>query len=157
MKVTIETMDQPAASEMSSWKYDEPYDFYNMDDNEGTEEFLNGNYFKVLENGVLIGYCCFGNSAIVPIGSQYGAYPKNGSVDVGLGMKPELTGRGRGYAFVSSILEFAQSEFDARLFRLTVAHFNERAIALYKKLGFQPIMVFPMNDVEFITMEMKTA
>lgn len=155
MKIAIYAMDQPAASEISSWKYAKPYDFYNVDDDQGIEEFLNGSYFKILESGVLTGYCCFGNSAVVPAGSQYGAYPNNGAVDVGLGMKPELTGRGRGSAFVSSILEFAQSEFGATLFRLTVAHFNERAIALYRKLGFQPIMVFPSNDVEFITMEMK--
>lgn len=72
-------------------------------------------------------------------------------------MRPDLTGHGRGYAFVSSILEFAQSEFNATPSRLTVAQFNKRAIALYNKLGFEPIMMFPVGDVEFLTMERRTA
>ncbi len=153
MDVTVEPMDRAVALKISSWKYSEPYDFYNMDDEGGVDELLNGTYFKVLENDMLIGYCCFGKSAIVPIGLQRGAYPENGTVDVGLGMRPDLTGHGRGYAFVSSILEFALSEYNFNQFRLTVAQFNMRAIALYKKLGFKPIMVFPLGDVKFITME----
>jgi GNAT superfamily N-acetyltransferase len=110
-----------------------------------------------LENEILIGYCCFGKSAIVPIGLQLGAYPENGALDFGLGMRPDLTGRGRGYAFVNSILDFALFKFNSNLFRLTVAQFNKRAVTLYKKLGFEPVMVFPMGDVEFLTMERRNA
>ena len=84
---------------------------------------------------------------------QFGAYPENGTVDVGLGMRPDLTGHGRGYAFVSSILKFSLSEYNSNQFRLTVAQFNKRAISLYKKLGFKPIMIFPAGDVQFLTME----
>lgn len=156
MNITVEPMDGDGALQISSWKYDEPYDFYNMDVDDAIGELLNGTYFKVLEKGVLIGYGCFGNSAIVPTGLQHGAYPDNGTLDVGLGMRPDLTGQGRGYAFVSSILEFAQSEFEAKLFRLTVAQFNGRAIALYKRLGFEPVMIFQMGDVAFLIMERRT-
>lgn len=153
MNVTVEAIDRATALEISRWKYDEPYDFYNMDEDEANEELLNGTYFKVLENEMLIGYCCFGKSAIVPIGLKFDAYPENGTVDVGLGIRPDLTGHERGHAFVSSILEFAMSEFNSKQFRLTVAQFNTRAIALYKKLGFEPILIFPMGDIEFLTME----
>lgn len=73
-------------------------------------------------------------------------------MDIGLGMRPDLTGQGTGYTFVSSILKFAQSQFKAKLFRLTVAQFNKRAIAVYKKLGFEPVMAFPSGDVEFLIM-----
>lgn len=60
MNLTVQPMGRDDGLEILSWKYDEPYDFYNMDD-DGIGELLNGTYFKVLENGVLIGYCCFGN------------------------------------------------------------------------------------------------
>lgn len=156
MNLTVQPIGRDDALEILSWKYDEPYDFYNMDD-DGIGELLNGTYFTVFENGVLIGYCCFGNSAIVPTGIKHGAYPDNGALDIGLGMRPDMTGHGRGYAFVRSILEFAQSEFNATPSRLTVAQFNKRAIALYHKLGFEPIMMFLVGDVEFLTMERKTA
>ncbi|WP_020375543.1 GNAT family N-acetyltransferase [Sulfobacillus thermosulfidooxidans] len=152
-RMIVEPINRLVASKISSWKYSEPYDFYNMNDDAGMDELLNGTYFKVHEDEMLVGYCCFGKSAIVPIGLQFGAYPENGTVDVGLGMRPDLTGQGRGYVFVSSILEFAMAEYNSNHFRLTVAQFNKRAIALYEKLGFKPIMVFPMGDVEFLTME----
>ncbi len=137
MDVTVEPMDRAVALQISSWKYNEPFDFYNMDDDAGMNELLDGTYFKVLEKEMLSGYCCFGKSAIVPIGLQFGAYPENGSVDVGLGMRPDLTGHGSGYAFVSAVLEFARSEYNSDQFRLTVAQFNARAIAVYNKLGFK--------------------
>lgn len=155
MNFNIEPMDRNFAIEVTNWTYKPPYDFYNMDNGkEAIDELLNGTYFKILnENEVLVGFCCFGNSAKVPIGIQYGAYPENGTIDVGLGMRPELTGHGSGYTFVSSILEFAKAQFATQSFRLTVAKFNERAIEVYKKLGFTPVVVFPMADVEFLTME----
>lgn len=157
MNFTIQPMDRDGALAISFWTYEAPFDFYNMDArNEGINELLDGAYFKILDEHELIGFCCFGNSAKVPVGSQYGAYPDNGTVDIGLGMRPDLTGNGKGYTFFNSILEFAQDELKANLFRLTVARFNERAIALYKKFGFEPVLSFPRGDVEFLTMEMET-
>ncbi|GMA60781.1 GNAT family N-acetyltransferase [Alicyclobacillus fastidiosus] len=132
MNFTVQPMDRDGALEISRWTYDTPYDLYNMDNsNEGISELLNGTYFKILDERDLIGYCCFGDSAKVPIGTQYGAYPENGTIDFGLGMRPDLTGHGRGRTFVNTILEFAQSEFQAKLFRLTVAEFNDRVITVY--------------------------
>lgn len=154
MNFTVKSMDRDGAREILGWNYASPYDFYNMDNShEGMDELLNGTYYKFLDNEVLIGYCCFGNSAQVPMGLQYGAYPENNSIDMGLGMRPNLTGKGYGFTFVSSILEFAQNKLNAHSFRLTVASFNMRAIALYRKLGFKPVMVFSRGDVEFFTME----
>ncbi len=74
MKFTVQPMNRDEALEISRWTYDVPYDFYNMDNsNEGINELLNGTYFRILDERNLIGYCCVGNSAKVPIGSQYGA------------------------------------------------------------------------------------
>lgn len=154
IRVRIEPMDREGAVAITHWAYDPPYDFYNMDvSEESLRELLDGTYFKMLEGHSLMGYFCCGNAAQVPIGRQYGAYPENGSLDIGLGMNPILTGHGRGYAFVTTVLAYAQSQLEATSFRLTVATFNERAMALYKKLGFTPIMFFSRDNIQFVTME----
>jgi RimJ/RimL family protein N-acetyltransferase len=62
-----------------------------------------------------------------------------GVLDFGLGMKPELCGKGHGYAFVNLGLDFAGNTLNAKLIRLTVAAFNSRAIRVYESIGFQPI------------------
>lgn len=59
-------------------------------------------------------------------------------LDMGLGMKPILCGKGYGYAFAKSGLDFAKGNFNIKQIRLTVAIFNTRAIRFYEKIGFQP-------------------
>jgi ribosomal-protein-alanine N-acetyltransferase len=54
---------------------------------------------------------------------------------VGLGLRPDLTGRGLGLGFLLAGLEFARRRFAPDSFRLSVATFNERA-------GFQWVEVF---------------
>ncbi|WP_442871699.1 GNAT family N-acetyltransferase [Anaerocolumna sp. MB42-C2] len=62
-------------------------------------------------------------------------------LDIGLGMKPILCGKGYGYSFVKSGLDFAQGNFNIKQIRLTVAAFNTRAIRIYEKIGFQPFLI----------------
>ena len=82
--------------------------------------------------GELIGFCCFGPDAQVP-GGDY----RQPALDVGLGLQPELVGRGLGLSFVEAILEFASRELSPPRFRLTVATFNRRAARVYERAGFE--------------------
>lgn len=58
--------------------------------------------------------------------------PADGTVEVGLGVHPEYTGRGLGRAFVEAGLEFARDRYDAERFELAVAAFNDRAISVVR-------------------------
>ena len=60
-----------------------------------------------------------------------------GVVEVGLGLRPDLTGRGWGLAYVRAVLGFARERFAPREFCLAVAAFNARAIRVYERAGFR--------------------
>jgi RimJ/RimL family protein N-acetyltransferase len=131
---------------IAGWQYPPPYDFYNgVGDAADLGELLDrGNpyYAAVDESGDLVGFFCFKQPAQVPAGSLAGVYDDPEALDVGLGMRPDLTGRGLGLAFVEEGLAFARERFAPGSFRLSVATFNRRAIAVYERAGFRPTITF---------------
>lgn len=126
---------------IADWRYPPPYDFYDASaDEEDLRELLDraSPYYAALdERDELVGFFCFKQTAQVPAGLTAGAYADADALDVGLGMRPDLTGRGLGLAFVAAGLAFARQTFAPASFRLTVATFNRRAIAVYARAGFQ--------------------
>ena len=153
MQLFIQKMSRNEAVEILNWKYSAPYDFYNNEENEESIKELLGSSYSVVvdENGQLIGFFCIGDSAQVPAGTLYGAYSEE-CIDIGLGMKPELTGQGLGIAFLSFILGHIHDTNKAVSLRLTVAMFNERAVRLYEKLGFKKKIEFSNGSTVFMTM-----
>ncbi|CAM3935544.1 MULTISPECIES: N-acetyltransferase [Paenibacillus] len=107
-------MTEQYASLIVRWTYEEPYSLYNMDGGlDDISEFMNGDYFYVLDYAnELIGFICTGNSARVPGGYQIGIYNDEQYIDFGLGLKPELTGKGYGEQFLISSLDFIKDEYD---------------------------------------------
>lgn len=89
--------------------------------------------FAGLEGGELIGFRSFGPDGRVP----GGAYDDS-ALDTGCGLRPELTGRGRGRAVVTAGLEFGRRRFALAAFRVTAASFNARALRVVTSLGFRP-------------------
>ena len=132
-------MSDEEARAVVAWRYEAPYDFYDMaKDPEGLEELLGPpdrrrGYYAVLWGGDLVGFFSYGPGGQLP-GFEY---PDDGSLDIGLGLRPDLTGKGFGLGFVLAGLEFARRHFSPTGFRLFVATFNERAIQTYERAGFR--------------------
>lgn len=150
MKLFVSQMNKELAEEILKWKYDPPYDFYNNEFNsDHVIEMMENPYYAVVDaNNRLIGFFCIGKPAQVPSGDKYGAYMEE-MVDLGIGMNPALTGKGFGAEFFSFIIQYMQANFEDISIRLTVAKFNERAIHLYEKFGFDKIKEFAMESTAF--------
>jgi [ribosomal protein S18]-alanine N-acetyltransferase len=127
---------------MATWRYEPPYDFY---DDDGKPVRNPERFFGVWDDiGVLIGHFYFEE--------------RGDGVFYGLGMRPELTGRGLGVEFVRRGLAVAHSRFPGRRVRLDCAEFNVRARKVYERAGFQVTgshveHVERWGDVTFIDME----
>ncbi|WP_410985240.1 GNAT family N-acetyltransferase [Bacillus cereus] len=143
------------AKEINTWQYEEPYSLYSFSGSkEVVEELLDGTYYGCCnEHRELIGYFCFGENAQVPGGRAAKLYVGEDTVDIGLGMKPGLTGKGMGKSFFQVGLQFALKEFQSKRIRLSVATFNKRAIALYENVGFRKNVSFMSRGREFLLME----
>lgn len=155
----IQTIKLEEAKKIVKWRYESPYSFYNMDqDEESIKELMDGSYFSVYnQEQRLVGYFCYGKNAQVPGGVKAKVYSDGDLIDIGLGLRPDLTGKGNGFEFLNVGLDFWKQNYDSKGFRLSVATFNKRAISLYKKAGFIPKDIFlnkrGKNIVEFLVME----
>jgi len=114
----------------NEWKYPGIYSFYDMAaDEEDYNELIDPNmrgemYFEVLSGCELIGFLTLDTHENV--------------ADIGIGMRPDLTGKGLGAEFISSCLNFiTENHRNVKTITLSVACFNIRAIKVYKKLGFK--------------------
>jgi ribosomal-protein-alanine N-acetyltransferase len=128
-------MEASCARAIAGWHYEGIYAFYDMEqDIEDLQELLDPHswierYYAVTdEGGDLVGFFCLER--------------ERDTVVIGLGLRPDLTGRGQGQAFLEAGLEFAREIFGPAPFRLQVGTFNQRAIRVYRKAGFQDAGVF---------------
>lgn len=146
-------MDAAAARAVVTWRYPPPYDVYNIDDAPAAAAFLAGvgsGYYQLRDGaGELAAFCCFGAEARVP-GGDY----RTLALDIGIGVRPDLTGRGLGMRFLGAVIDFGLAQFAPELLRLTVAAFNARAIRLYERAGFRAAQRFHsiFAEREFILM-----
>ena len=138
----IEPMTRRDFDELATWRYEPPYDFYDGD----VDPVLDPERFFAARDGdgALIGFYYFEQ--------------KPDALEYGLGLQPELTGRGFGLDFFRAGLTFGRKRYRASCVRLFVAAFNLRAITVYERAGFHEtgrhIRSFErFGEVEFVEME----
>jgi ribosomal-protein-alanine N-acetyltransferase len=143
-------MAQADAEAVARWRYPEPFSFYDWTADEGDlRELLDADlrgeaYFAAEEDaGELVGYFSF--------------RPDGQTLVIGLGLRPDLTGRGLGGDFLAAGLEYARERFSPDQFSLAVATFNERAIKVYERAGFERARVYmhETNGGEWEFVEMR--
>jgi ribosomal-protein-alanine N-acetyltransferase len=132
----IAPMTQPEAEEVAGWAYPGIYAFYDYSaEPDDLAELRNadrraGLYFAVhlAEHGVI------GFVQVWPVG-------EDGSVEIGLGLRPECAGHGLGVAFVRLLCEWLIDRVRLRPMTITlrVATFNARAITVYERAGFHAV------------------
>jgi len=115
-------------AEIEGWRYDGPWSVY---DSDGRLDPGLGYWAVEGDDGRLAGFGCLGEDARVP-----GLGDAEGVVDVGVGMRPDLVGRGSGVRFASAFLDFAAGRVDADRFRVVVKDWNGRSLRLVERLGF---------------------
>lgn len=139
-------LTQSDAAAMLDWRYEPPYDIYNLastnpDERKETIAYLldpEHNFHLISSpNGRVVGFCSFGLDAQVP-GGDY----SQPALDIGLGLHPVLTGKGLGRSVVGAVLNFAGSHFQPERFRVTIAAFNKRAQCVWQQHGFRPVQRF---------------
>ena len=121
------TRDHAAA--IATWRYADRDAIYDpsADDVLSAEE---GYWALVDDGGELIGFCCFGAEARVP-----GLADDPDTLDVGVGLRPDLVGGGHGAAVTAATLDFAR-RWPARCWRVVVHDWNQRAQRTVQRAGF---------------------
>jgi RimJ/RimL family protein N-acetyltransferase len=136
-------MAEADARSMLRWRYEPPYDIYNLEseDVEADVQFLidpRNRYYTITDQqDNMVAFCCFGLDARVP-GGDY----REEALDIGLGVRPDLTGQGHGHQYARAVVGFARRELRAVAFRVSVAAFNLRALRVWEKAGFRPASTF---------------
>ncbi|CAG7645025.1 hypothetical protein PAESOLCIP111_04860 [Paenibacillus solanacearum] len=125
-------MTEAHAPLICGWRYPAPYDLYNWNDwdrmQSRGEEFADP-YIRQTQY----------RAVIDEAGELYGfaqLFPLAGVTRLGLGMRPELCGAGRGEPFVRAIAEEARRLQPEHEIDLEVLVWNKRAIRVYEKAGF---------------------
>nr|WP_283244986.1 GNAT family protein [Gehongia tenuis] len=125
-------MLQKHAKVIARWRYDGIYAVYNAPQRRAP---LDGTAFVWLDSdGRIAGHFSFGQDGRIPTAENF-EYTSD-HLDIGLGLRPDLCGKGLGPFFVSMCMEYGRKAFGQDKFRLSVAAFNQRAVKVYLKAGF---------------------
>lgn len=155
MRVTFCPLEKEHALAILNWRYTAPYDYYNFDADARQADLRYlvdpKNAFWAILNpqGELEGYCSFGADGQVP-GGNYSVE----ALDIGMGIRPDLVGQGRGKQYAQAVARYGAGQYGTQQLRVTIAAFNQRAQRVWAKLGFERVEKFAKNgdENEFVIM-----
>ncbi len=147
MSYTVRPMTRDDVETIRTWRYAGPYAVYNLDMEGATgaaleDEMLDlrSPWFAVRDaTGDLIGFFAYGSAADIGTPATPHVLDTDGTLSIGLGMRPDMTGSGAGLSFVHAGLEFARDRFAPTAFQLYVLSWNRRAVRVYERAGFRQV------------------
>jgi len=114
---------------MLTWRYPPPYDRYDLDADPSDVDLMRsgvgGDRWFAVDDAVTEPAAFFEFVGL-----------EDRTIEIGLGLRPDLTGRGLGATLIEEGLRFARRRWGARSFALDVYPWNDRAIRAYEKAGF---------------------
>lgn len=141
-------VSQEDVKDFLTWKYGGIYTLFDNDFSQGKINYIktfpdNENVFSIVnDNNELVGNC---------------ALYFNDAVTFSIQLRPSLTSKGMGKKFTEAFLQFAKNKYNLNEITLSVIDFNERAIRLYKSLGFEVTRTYigktVNGEAEFIEMK----
>lgn len=155
LNITYRPADKKSAREFVQWEYPPPYDIYNNPTEQLADAVhynidpTNNVYAMFDQEDALIGYCSYGDDGQVP-GGDY----SEDALDIGLMIKPALTGQGMGSQFVKDVIRNGIEKYAPKILRVTIAAFNKRALRVWEKNGFIRTQTFnrSRDGMEFVIM-----
>ncbi|MDY6939523.1 MAG: GNAT family N-acetyltransferase [Cyanobacteriota bacterium] len=154
----FQALDESHARSILNWKYPAPDDRYNFDPQNIERDLLDlldrKNAFFALLNpqNELEAYCSFSVDGRVPGGCY-----SDDAIDIGMGIRPDLVGRGLGKDYARAVVGYGAKRYRAKYLRVTIARFNQRALKVWQTLGFETVEIFKKMGTQenFIVMTLK--
>ena len=115
---------------IAEWRYSDAWSVYDLPSAQPVLDDLSG-YFVIAEGERVVGFCCTGAAARVA-----GMAEEPGVIDIGVGMDPDLVGRGAGERFGQSVLSFLTRHQRGAELRAVIQSWNQRSLRLAHRLGF---------------------
>ena len=145
MKVRQLTIED--GMDIAMWRYPGPWAVYDALEAPRPDE----GYWAICdEEGKLVGFCCLGDYAR-PVGLS----GEPGVLDVAIGIRPELTGQGRGHELGKVAVDYAQSVSDGRRLRTALPQWNQRGIDTARAAGFEPVGEHTIGEQRYVLLEVK--
>lgn len=153
-RLSFRPMTHDDAQAIVQWRYPAPYDIYNLSE-EAVPPLVDRHlqYYAARAKDELLGLCCFGLEARVP-GGRYNS-ERADVLDIGLGLRPDLTGKGLGRWYVGCVLHHGWVLHQPVLFRATIAGFNRRSQRVFEQWGFKTTHFFLREGTQVSFLQMK--
>jgi RimJ/RimL family protein N-acetyltransferase len=120
------------ASEISGWRYEAPYDTYDVGPQDAQLMSEPAQRFSaVRRDGELVAYVCLGAEARVP-----GLDAEPGTEDLGFGLRPDLMGQGLSRVLLPWLLAELGKQLICERLRVVILDWNARSLAAYRRVGF---------------------